>query len=549
MRALLSVYDKTGLVAFARGLSGLGVELVASGGTSAALADAGIAHLEVAEVTGAPEMLDGRVKTLHPAIHGGILADRSRPEHLAALAERGIAPIDLVVCNLYPFAAEPSIEMIDIGGPSMLRAAAKNYAHVGVVVAPADYGEVLDELRRDGVLGEPTRRRLARAAFAHTAAYDAMIVAWFDGGGDWGGEHEVLPPSLHLALEKRAELRYGENPHQHGARYADVSSPPRARAAHPAGAGRHGVTQPGMWDGVAQLSGKELSYLNLFDADAAWRLAHELLELAPADAAAWSGQEGSEPGATASPAWGAASVIVKHANPCGAALASDLALAYGRAFEADPLSAFGGVVALTGRVDLLLAQSIVANPLADVLVAAAVDEEAAELFRARRKNMRMLVAPPPGPAGRSLRRISDGWLVQDPDVFAARRETWRVVTRRQPSQQQWRDLELAWRVCARTSSNAVVLAEGGRVVGVGCGQQSRVDAASIAARKADGRAVEGAAASDAFFPFRDGLDACADAGVGAVVQPGGSLRDDEIVAAADERDLAMVLTGERHFRH
>ncbi len=536
MRALLSVYDKTGLVAFAEGLAGLGAELVASGGTAAALGEAGIAHLEVAEVTGAAEMLDGRVKTLHPSIHGAILADRSKPGHLAALDERGIVPIDLVVCNLYPFAASPSVEMIDVGGPTMVRAAAKNHAHVGVVVNPADYGEVLDELRRDGELSAATRRRLARAAFAHTATYDATIVAWFDAGGDWGGDGDALPDTLHLALGKRAELRYGENPHQRGARYADLATPPQARSAHPAGAAHRpgGAARPtGMWDEVIQLGGKELSYLNLFDADAAWRLAHELLETGPV-----AGGEGR-----------AACVIVKHANPCGAAFAEDLGLAYAAAFEADPLSAFGGVVALSGRVDLALAEQVVANPLADVLIAAGVDEAAASLFAAKRKNMRVLVAPPPGPAGRSLRRITDGWLVQEEDVVGVPPSRWTVVTRRQPSEQEWRDLELAWRVCARTGSNAVVLAKDARVVGVGCGQQSRVDAAAIAARKAGGRAAGGAAASDAFFPFRDGLDACAEAGVAAVVQPGGSLRDAEVIAAADERGLAMVLTGERHFRH
>jgi len=500
MRALVSVWDKTGLVAFAEGLTGLGVELVASGGTAEALATAGIPHLEVAEVTGAPEMLSGRVKTLHPSIHGGILADRSRPEHLADLAARGIAPIDLVVCNLYPFRSDPSVELIDVGGPTMVRAAAKNFAHVAVVTDPADYGEVLDELRREGSLGDATRRRLARAAFAHTAAYDAAIVAWLDGD-------EELPPSLHLTLERREELRYGENPHQRGARYA-------------AGAD--------LWDGVVQLSGRELSYLNLFDADAAWGLAHELAALRPD---------------------GAAAVIVKHANPCGAALGADLPEAYRRALEADPLSAFGGVVALPGEVDLALGEALVAGPLADVLVASAVSAEAAQLLAARRKNMRVLVAPPPRPPGRSLRQLAGTWLVQGPDRFLAGRDSWTVASKRSPSAEEWDDLELAWRVCARSSSNAVVLAKDGQVLGVGCGQQSRVDAAAIAARKAAGRAVGGAGASDAFFPFRDGLDAVADAGVAAVIQPGGSLRDDEVIAAADERGVAMVLTGERHFRH
>lgn len=513
MRALLSLYDKTGLEAFARGLSGLGFELVATGRTAAALGAAGIEHLEVAEVTGAAEMLDGRVKTLHPSIHGGILADRAKPEHLAALEQRGIAPIDLVACNLYPFTSSPSIEMIDVGGPTMVRAAAKNHEHVVVVVDPADYGPVLDELRREGAVSAATRHRLARAAFAHTAAYDAAIVSWLDSGQAPGGfhAHGSLPPTLHLALERRQSLRYGENPHQAGARYGSLG-----------GAG-------GWWDAAVQHGGMELSYLNLFDAEAAWRLAHELAELAVGSAAA---------------------VIVKHANPCGAAVAADLATAYERAFTVDPMSAFGGIVALPGRLTGELAERIVANAKADVLVTGEIDQAALELFAKKRKNMRVLSAPPPGPERLQLRPIDGGFLVQEPDRFVADRSSWRVVTKTAPTEEQWRDLEFAWRVCARTSSNAIVLAKDAVAYGIGCGQQNRVDSAAIAARRAAGRAKGGAAASDAFLgPFRDGLDACADAGVAAVIQPGGSLRDDEIIAAADERGLAMVLTGERHFRH
>ncbi len=510
MRALLSVYDKTGLVPFASGLTELGWELVASGNTARALAEAGIAHREVADVTGAPEMLGGRVKTLHPAIHGGILADRTNPAHVADLAARGITPVDLVACNLYPFTSEPSIEMIDVGGPTMVRAAAKNHDNVAVVVDPAEYGAVLDELRRDGAVSPTTRRRLARQAFAHTAAYDAAIVSWLDAGGAGDGANEVLPPTLHLALERCQPLRYGENPHQRGARYRRLGE------------------APGWWDGVVQHGGRELSYLNLFDAEAAWQLVHELLEL-----------DGV----------GAAAVIVKHANPCGAAIADDLPTAYGRAFAADPVSAFGGIVALSGPVDLPLAKQIVANALADVLVAPGITAEAVELFAERRKNMRPLSAPPPGADPLVLRQISGGFLVQEPDRFLVPRSAWRVVTKAVPAEEQWRDAELAWRVCARTSSNAIVLAREGTVLGVGCGQQNRVDPAMLAARKAHGRAAGGVAASDAFFPFRDGLDAVADAGVAVVVQPGGSLRDDEVIAAADERGIAMVMTGERHFRH
>ncbi len=507
MRALLSVYDKTGLVAFAEGLAALGVELVASGGTSKALEEAGIAHLQVEEVTGAAEMLSGRVKTLHPSIHGGILADLDDPSHRRQLEQRGIEPIGLVVSNLYPFFERPSIENIDIGGPTMVRAAAKNHAHVAVVVHPEDYGEVLDELRREGEVTTATRFRLARSAFAHTAAYDAAIVTWFDSSFAPSTE---LPPSIHLALERREILRYGENPHQKGARYSAVGG------------------RPGWWDSVVQHGGRELSYLNLFDADAAWRLCHEVLALGRSPAAA---------------------VIVKHANPCGVAVAASSCEAYGKAFAADPVSAFGGIVALGGDVDLALAEQVVENPLADVLVATGFDPEALELLTAKRKNMRVLEAAAPSAWGWGLREVDGGFLVQEPDRVPAGRPGWRVVTAAQPPESVLADAELAWLVCARTSSNAIVLANGGVVVGVGCGQQNRVDSAGLAARKAAGRAEGGAGASDAFFPFRDGFDAVADAGVAVVVQPGGSLRDDEVVAAADERGVAMILTGKRHFRH
>jgi len=508
VRALLSVYDKTGLEAFASGLHGLGVELVASGGTSKALSEAGIPHRTVEEVTGAPEMLSGRVKTLHPAIHGGILADLDDAAHRDDLHAQRIEPIAIVACNLYPFGREPSVEMIDVGGPTMVRAAAKNHARVAVVVDPSEYAAVLDELRREGEIGAVTRRRLARAAFAHVAAYDAAIVTWFDDTDPRpGGE---LPPTVHLALERAQDLRYGENPHQGGARYRRIG----------------GV--PGWWDSAVQHGGRELSYLNLFDADAAWRLVHEV-----------AGLEGAA----------AAAVIVKHANPCGAAVGPDATAAYLRAFEADPAAAFGGIVALSGAVDDELAAALVANPVADVLVAPAYSDRALALFAERRRNMRALEGKAPAPLGLSLRQIDGGCLVQEPDRLLAKRPAWRVVTSRAPTDEQWRDLDLAWLVCARTSSNAVVMASRGQVLGVGCGQQSRVDAAGLAARKADGRAVGGVAASDAFFPFRDGLDAVADAGVVAIVQPGGSLHDDEIVFAADERGIAMVMTGERHFRH
>jgi phosphoribosylaminoimidazolecarboxamide formyltransferase/IMP cyclohydrolase len=506
MRVLISVYDKTGVVDLARELISLGHDLVSTGGTSAALGAAGIDHQTVESVTAAPEMLGGRVKTLHPKIHGAILADRSNAEHLAQLADHGIEPIGMVVCNLYPFGSKPSIELIDVGGPTMLRAAAKNFAHVGVVVDPGDYPAVLDELRRDGALSAATRRRLARAAFAHTAAYDGSIATWFDSLEEGAGK-ETLPPSIHLSLEHAQTLRYGENPHQAGARYREV--------------GGHS-----WWDDVVQHSGMALSYLNLYDADAAWQLVHQLADLGPAVA-----------------------VVVKHANPCGAAVAADLLTAYDRAFDGDPMSAFGGIVALSGPVDEVLAEHLVANPKADVLIAPGYDDGALELLAAKRKNMRVLAAPPPTAGDLHLRQISGGWLVQEPYRFATGRDDWRVVTAVEPTEEQWRDLEVAWRVCAAVKSNAIVLASGGMAVGIGGGQQNRVTPGELAVQRAAGRAKGGAAASDAFFPFRDGLDAVVAAGVAAVIQPGGSIRDPEVIAAAEEHGIAMVFTGERQFQH
>jgi len=506
MKALLSVYDKTGLEELARGLSDLGWELISSGGTSSALASAGIAHVEVAELTGAPEMLGGRVKTLHPVIHGGILADRSVPGHLADIESQGIGLIDLVVCNLYPFSSDPSIELIDVGGPTMVRAAAKNHSHVGVVVDPADYDVVLAELREHGSLSDPTRRRLARDAFAHTAAYDGAIVGWFDQEADTA----MLPPTIHLTLERAGSLRYGENPHQHGARYRI--------------AGEHS-----WWDDVVQHGGKELSYLNLFDADAAWRLVHEL----PADGA-------SE----------VAVAIIKHANPCGASVADDLTTAYQRALEGDPLSAFGGVVAIGGRVTVAVAEAIGSGPQADVIIAPSYDDEALDLLSSKRKATRLLSAPSPEPIVRQYRGMGSSVLVQDADRFLLDPSTWEVATKVQPTDSQWRDLALAWKICARTTSNAIAIVNNGQAVGVGAGQSSRVVAAEIASSKAGSRAQGGAAASDAFFPFPDGLEVLANAGVSAVVQPGGSIRDGEVIAAAEVAGIAVVMAGgERHFRH
>ncbi len=522
MRALLSVYDKTGLEDLARGLTGLGWELVSSGGTSAALAAADIDHIEVADLTGAAEMLGGRVKTLHPAIHGGILADRTKPDHLDALDRLGIGLIDLVVCNLYPFSSDPSVELIDVGGPTMVRAAAKNHEHVGVVVDPADYATVLEELTRDGSLSTGTRRSLARRAFAHTAGYDAAIVAWLDDqeavahGGvevpDAAAIFDsalVLPPSIHLSLERAGTMRYGENPHQHGARYRI--------------AGQHT-----WWDAVVQHGGKDLSYLNVFDADAAWRLVHEL--------AAGRGDE-------------VAVAIIKHANPCGAAIDTDLARAYRRALECDPQSAFGGIVAIGGPVTAAVAEAISEGPQADVVIAPSYEEAALARLTTKRKATRLLSAPEPEPITRQLRGLGGSVLVQDPDRFEVDPSEWTVATKVRPDESTWRDLAIAWTVCARTTSNAIAIVKAGQAVGVGAGQQSRVVAAEIAASKA-GRARGAAAASDAFFPFPDGALVLAEAGVTAVVQPGGSIRDDEVVAAADEAGIAMVMAGgERHFRH
>ncbi len=498
MRALLSVYDKTGVVDLAKGLVDLGWDLVSSGGTATAIADAGLPVVEVAAITDAPEMLGGRVKTLHPKIHGGILADRSNPDHVADLEAREITAIDLVVANLYPFTRDPGIELIDIGGPTMVRAAAKNHAHVGIVVDPSAYGDVLEELQEHGSLTAATRRRLARSAFAHTATYDAAIVAWFD-----EEDGEVLPPSLHIAAERAQDLRYGENPHQVGARYRLAG-------------------QASWWDDATQHGGKELSYLNLYDAEAAWRLVHELGD-------------------------GPAAVVIKHANPCGAAVAGDLTTAYTRAHECDPVSAFGGIVAVNGPLPVALAEAL-APVFTEVVIAPAFEPGALEVLTAK-KNLRVLEAPAPGALGLQLRTIDGGFLVQTPDPVGVDRSSWTVATERVPTDDQWRDLELAWRLVARVGSNAIVLVKDGQAVGIGAGQQNRRDAGAIAAEKAAGRAQGGAYASDAFFPFPDGLDGAVEAGATLVIQPGGSIRDDEVIAAANDHGLAMVLTGERHFKH
>ena len=506
-RALISVYDKAGVVELAAGLVERGWELIASAGTARLLEDAGLPVVDVAEYTGSPTMLGHRVVTLHPRIHGGILADRDDPAHRADLDTHGIDPIDLVVANLYPFEASPGIETIDIGGPTMVRAAAKNHAHVAVVVDPADYGAVLDELRSSGRLSASTRIQLARKAFAHTAAYEAAIAGWFDAGEE--PDESGLPALICLELERAEALRYGENPHQQGARY-------RARGAS------------GFFDGVAQRGGQALSYLNLMDAEAAWRLAHDL---------------GDRPTA----------VIVKHANPCGAAIADDLVTAYSRAFDCDPRSAFGGVVATNAAIDGATAEAMVAAAQADVVIAPGYADGVIERLAARRANTRLLEAPAavPDEADWELRALggSGDFLAQSPRRLDADPAGWQVVTARAPTDAERADAVFAWRVCAHTSSNAVVLAHQGTAWGIGAGQQNRVEAGQLAAAKAAGRAAGGACASDGFYPFADGIHAAADAGAAVVVQPGGSVNDAAVIAAADERNLAMLFTGERQFRH
>ena len=496
--ALLSVYDKSGIVEFAESLHQLGWSLVSSGGTARAIAEADIPVTDVAELTGLPAILGHRVVTLHPKIHGGILADPTDAEHVADMEHHGIEPIDLVVVNLYPFSSDPSIELIDIGGPAMVRAAAKNNAHVGVLVDPADYQSVLDELRSEGALTAPTRHRLARTAFAHTAAYDAAIVTWFDESGD----EAALPASIHLALELAQPLRYGENPHQQGARYRQA-----------------GATS--WWDSMTQHGGKELSYLNVFDTEAAWRLVHRF----------------DEP----------AVVVVKHANPCGVAVADDITEAYIRANACDPVSAFGGIIAANRTVTAEMATAI-GDVFTEVVVAPDFEPEALEIL-AVKKNLRVMSANAASALPFDVRPVDGGLLVQQPDPVAGRSDAWRVVTAAQPSDDQWADLEFAWQVCAAVSSNAIVYAKDLQAFGIGAGQQNRLDSARIAAERSAGRATGGACASDAFFPFRDGLDAAAAAGIAAVIQPGGSVRDDEVIAAADDHGIAMVFTGQRHFRH
>jgi phosphoribosylaminoimidazolecarboxamide formyltransferase / IMP cyclohydrolase len=497
--ALLSVFDKSGIADLAAALHELGWTIVSSGGTAKAVAERGIPVTDVADLTGVPAILDHRVVTLHPKVHGGLLADPTNPTHVADMAEYDIEPISLVVVNLYPFTSNPGIELIDIGGPAMVRASAKNHAHVAVVVDPADYGTVVDEIRQQGAISLATRRRLARDAFAHTATYDAAIVTWFD---DTEPEPDPLPRTIHVALERAEILRYGENPHQMGARY-------RFAGAH------------GWWDSMVQHGGKALSYLNLYDTEAAWRLVNDF----------------EVP----------ACVIVKHANPCGVAIAADIADAYARANACDPISAFGGIVAVNRTVTLAMAEPL-SDVFTEVVVAPGYDDDALAALLAK-KNMRVITANAPGEWRFDVKPLDGGFIVQQPDPVSLDRSAWSVVTDAQPTDDQWEDLVFAWQVCAAVSSNAIVYAKDGQAFGIGAGQQNRLDSSRIAADRSEGRAAGGVCASDAFFPFRDGLDAAAAVGIAAVIQPGGSVRDEEVIRAANDHAIAMVFTGERHFRH
>ncbi len=523
LTALLSVSDKTGVVDLARGLAAIGARLLSTGGTAKLLADAGLAVTEVAEHTGFPEMLDGRVKTLHPAIHGGLLARRDLPAHTAALAEHGIATIDLLVVNLYPFEAtvakpgctlEDAIENIDIGGPAMVRSAAKNWQDVAVLTDASQYPKALAELQADGQVSKATKFAFAVAAFNRISNYDAAISDYLSSLQPDGSRTEY-PAQVNSRFVKLQDLRYGENPHQSAAFYRDL---------HPA---------PGSLVTATQLQGKELSYNNIADADAAWECVRSF----------------DEP----------ACVIVKHANPCGVAVGAGAADAYAKALKTDPTSAFGGIIAFNGPVDAEAA-TLVARQFLEVLIAPSFTPEALAIVGAR-PNIRVLqIALPPGGdtpwlQGRNaqdVKRVGSGLLVQTADHRGMTLPELRCATKVRPTPGQLADLLFAWKVAKYVKSNAIVFAAGGMTLGVGAGQMSRIDSARIASIKAQnaGLSLAGSAvASDAFFPFRDGLDVVVDAGATCVIQPGGSMRDGEVIAAADERGIAMVLTGVRHFRH
>ncbi|MDP1929320.1 MAG: bifunctional phosphoribosylaminoimidazolecarboxamide formyltransferase/IMP cyclohydrolase [Thiobacillus sp.] len=515
-RALLSVSDKTGLIEFARALAAQGVELLSTGGTAKAIRDAGLAVIDVADYTGFPEMLDGRVKTLHPKVHGGILARRDLPEHVATMSEYGLPYIDLVCVNLYPFVAtvskphtlDDAIENIDIGGPAMVRSSAKNYRFVAIVTDPVDYPALVTEMQvNGGALTDATRFGLAKKAFTHTAEYDGHISNYLTALND-NNEREAFGGKLNLQFTRAQVCRYGENPHQAGAFYVEANAPAGTIAT------------------ARQLQGKELSYNNIADTDAAL----ECVKLFDAASAC---------------------VIVKHANPCGVAYGSSLLDAYNRAYQTDPESAFGGIIAFNGRLDGETAAAIVERQFVEVIIAPEVSPEASAAVAAK-KNVRLLEcgAWSGSVAQLDMKRVAGGLLVQDADILL--HGELKTVTTRTPTAQEMDDLLFAWRVAKFVKSNAIVYARDRRTVGVGAGQMSRINSARIAAIKAEhaGLPVPGSVmASDAFFPFRDGIDQAAAAGIKAVIQPGGSMRDDEVIAAANEHGIAMVFTGTRHFRH
>ncbi|MCL0070575.1 bifunctional phosphoribosylaminoimidazolecarboxamide formyltransferase/IMP cyclohydrolase [Dehalococcoidia bacterium] len=512
MRAILSVSNKTGLVDFARGLVDLEVEIFSTGGTEKTLLEAGVPVRSISDITGFPEILDGRVKTLHPAVHGGILARRDLPSHVEELAASRIGTIDMVVVNLYPFVQtvtrpdatmQDALENIDIGGPTLIRAAAKNFPHVIVVVAPADYPLILERLR-SGKMRQDERRRLAQKAFQHVAMYDTAIAQYlFQGEGGF-------PEDMTIAIKKRFDLRYGENPHQSAAFYCEE---------------RVGAVKENNICTAKQLWGKDLSFNNILDADAAWNAAGEF----------------SEPTVA----------IIKHTNPCGLASHPDLAEAYRRALSGDPVSAFGGIVAVNRPLTLAIAREIIKN-FYEIVIAPGYESNAVEVLKTR-KDLRILDMGPMEaavPAGLlDFRRVGGGLLVQTPDILAEDPRSWRVATRREPTPEEMESLTFAWKVAKYVKSNAIVLAKGTTLLGMGAGQPSRVDSAEIALKKAGAEAKGSVMASDAMLPFPDALEIAARGGVTAVVQPGGSLRDAEVIEAADSHDLAMIFTGVRHFRH
>ena len=499
-RALLSVFDKTGVVDFARALHDLGWELLSSGGTAKVIADAGIPVIDVATVTGYPAILGHRVVTLHPSIHGALLADTDNAEHVADMHTYNIEPIALAAINLYPFSSNPSIELIDVGGPAMVRAAAKNHAHVAVVTEPSQYNSIIDVIRTSGSVPPAMRQQLAAQAFATTAAYDAQVAQWFATATDTTSSE--LPQRITLNLVREQTLRYGENPHQRGARYTVDG-------------------EQSWWSTIRQLGGKEMSYLNVLDSEAACRLA-------------WSFDE-------------PCAVVIKHANPCGLAVATTIEAAYRNAHACDPLSAFGGVVAINREATVEMAHDL-KEVFTEVLIAPSYEAGAIEILSAK-KNLRILQVDMSSQSTRHLRQISGGFLVQDTDPVHIDTSAWQVVTTAQPTASQLRDCVTAWITCAAVSSNAIVLVNDGSAVGIGGGQQNRIDAARLACERAVNRAHGSVAASDAFFPFSDGPQMLINAGVAVIVQPGGSQRDDESIAAANNSGTAMIFTGTRHFRH